>query len=83
MTFIELKDGTAIRADMILAVRPANARKPDRYCPALNPRIIIDFGSPEHPNGVVIDCSTDEERDAMVKSIMAEIKGALKKMTDS
>ena len=70
MSFIKMKDGSKIRADIITAVRIVNDIKTE---PNYKPRVVVDFGNNSNYNCIITFCKTVEECYALSDSIMADL----------
>jgi hypothetical protein len=81
MKFIKLRNGSSIRADTITAVRVADGRFESPSECELYPRVIVDFVFADRANSIILNCATNEERDTLAASIMAEIKSEIVEKT--
>lgn len=73
-TIIKLPNGDSIRSSAIVAVRLGDKREAyDLHKYELKPRVIVDFLVGEHGNCIVLDCETDEERNALAASITEQL----------
>ncbi len=64
MSFIIMKDGGAIRASAIVAVRPSEALP--QY--GLGPAVIVEYASENRHNVSVNECRNEAEQEVMLRT---------------
>lgn len=69
--FINLSNGSRLRADTIMAVRPLDEGG------GHPPRVVVDYVIAGNYSYIVLPCETNKERDVMAGDIMLDIEFAL------